>query len=76
MFLYTTYNDNNQEIFSEQVSKETKAQQDRIASGNDEAIRFAARIGSVRFGSIQPREFDSDDDISNGHRPTHLTTAG
>jgi hypothetical protein len=51
------------ESFSEQVSKETKAQLDRIASGNDEAARFAARISSVRSGSIQLREFDSDDDI-------------
>jgi hypothetical protein len=51
------------ESFSEQVSQETKAQLDRIASGNDEAARFAARISSVRSGSIQLREFDSDDDI-------------
>ncbi|KAF4629030.1 hypothetical protein G7Y89_g9119 [Cudoniella acicularis] len=49
--------------FSEQVSQETKAQLDRIASGSDEAARFAARISSVRSGSIQLREFDSDDDI-------------
>ncbi|KAF4609608.1 hypothetical protein G7Y89_g15847 [Cudoniella acicularis] len=51
------------ESFSEQVSQETKAQLDRIASGSDEAARFAARISSVRSGSIQLREFDSDDDI-------------
>jgi hypothetical protein len=51
------------ESFSEQVSQETKAQLDRIASGSDEAARFAARIFSVRSGSIQLREFDSDDDI-------------
>jgi len=51
------------ESFSEQVSQETKAQLDRIASGNDEAARFAARISSVRSGSIHLREFDSNDDI-------------
>jgi hypothetical protein len=34
---------------------------DRIGSGNDEAARFAARISSVRSGSIQLREFDSDE---------------
>ena len=51
------------ESFSEQVSKEAKAQLDRIGSGNDKAARFAARISSVRFGSIQLRECDSDDDI-------------
>jgi hypothetical protein len=51
------------ESFSEQVSQETKAQLDHIASGSDEAARFIARISSVRSGSIQLREFDSDDDI-------------
>jgi hypothetical protein len=34
------------ESFSEQVLKETKAQLDRIGSGNDEAARFAAQISS------------------------------
>jgi hypothetical protein len=51
------------ESFSEQVSNETKAQLNCIASGNNKAARFAARISSVRSGSIQLREFDSDDDI-------------
>ena len=50
------------ESFSEQVSEETNTQLQRIKSGNDEAARFAARISSVRSGSIQLREFDSDDD--------------
>ncbi|KAH8679716.1 hypothetical protein BGZ60DRAFT_235953 [Tricladium varicosporioides] len=49
--------------FSEQVSGETKAQLQRIKTGSDEAAKFAARISSVRSGSIQLREFDSDDDI-------------
>lgn len=51
------------ESFSEQVSKATIAQLDRIGSGNDEAARFAAQLSSVRSGSIQLREFDSDDEI-------------
>ncbi|CZT08279.1 uncharacterized protein RCO7_11545 [Rhynchosporium graminicola] len=50
------------ESFSERVSGETKAQLQRIRDGNDEAARFAARISSVRSGSIQLREIDSDDD--------------
>lgn len=49
--------------FSQQVSKETIAQLDRIACGNDEAARFAAGISSVRSGSLQLREFDLEDDI-------------
>jgi hypothetical protein len=49
--------------FSEQVLKATIAQLDRIGSGNDEAARFAAQISSVRSGSIQLRELDSDDEI-------------
>ncbi|KFZ24289.1 hypothetical protein V502_01229 [Pseudogymnoascus sp. VKM F-4520 (FW-2644)] len=49
--------------FSQKVSKETIAQLDRIACGKDEAARFAAGISSVRSGSLQLREFDSDDDI-------------
>jgi hypothetical protein len=49
--------------FLQQVSKETIAQLDRIGRGNDEAARFAAGISSVRSGSLQLREFDSDDDI-------------
>ncbi|KAH9203181.1 hypothetical protein DL95DRAFT_419252, partial [Leptodontidium sp. 2 PMI_412] len=53
----------NHESFSEQVSQETKAQLDRIASGNDEAARLAARISSLRSASIQVREFDSDHGI-------------
>jgi hypothetical protein len=51
------------ESFSDQVSKETIAQLDRIRSGNDEAARFAAQISSVRSGSIQLRELNSDDEI-------------
>ena len=51
------------ESFSEHVSKATKAQLDHIGNGNDEAARFAARISSVRSGSIQLREFNSDDEI-------------
>jgi hypothetical protein len=51
------------ESFLEQVSNQTKAQLDRIKSGNDEAAKFAARISSVRSGIIQLREFDSDDEI-------------
>ena len=50
------------ESFSGQVSEETKTQLQRIKDGNDEAARFAARISSVRSGSIQLREIDSDDD--------------
>ena len=51
------------ESFSERVSEETKAQLQHIKDGNDEAARFAERISSVRSGSIQLREIDSDDDI-------------
>lgn len=51
------------ESFSEQVSQETKTQLGRIASGNNEAAKFAARISCVWSGSIQLREFDLDDDI-------------
>jgi hypothetical protein len=43
------------------TTPETKVQLHDIASGNDEAARFVARISSVRPGSIQLREFDSDD---------------
>ncbi|KAI9735395.1 MAG: hypothetical protein M1818_006401 [Claussenomyces sp. TS43310] len=55
------------ESFSEQVSQATKAQLERIASGNDEAAKFAAQISCVRSGSIQLREFDSDDSIESDH---------
>lgn len=49
--------------FLHNVSKETIAQLDCIGRGNDEAARFAERISSVRSGSLQLREFDSDDEI-------------
>merc|ERR1711939_622923 len=51
------------ESFSERVSEETKAQLQHIKDGNDEAARFAERISSVRSGSIQLREIDSNDDV-------------
>jgi hypothetical protein len=35
--------------FPEQMSKETKAQLNRIASGNDEAAKFVAQISNVRL---------------------------
>jgi hypothetical protein len=49
--------------FLHQVLKETIAQLDHIRRGNDEAARFTAGISSVRSGSLQLQEYDSDDDI-------------
>merc|ERR1711939_382911 len=51
------------ESFQQQVSEETKAQLQHIKDGNDEAASFAERISSVRSGSIQLREIDSNDDV-------------
>ena len=50
------YADNNPRKFLRTGVKGTKAQLDRIASRNDEAARFAARISSVRSGSILHRQ--------------------
>lgn len=56
--------------FLHNVSKETIAQLDCIGRGNDEAARFAERISSVRSGSLQLREFDSDDEIGRPYVET------